>query len=224
MHPAPPASLGRGIVLDDGAPAPAHWSSSDRVVIDAAVLAAPSKTIARLAVAWAERTPLVIEFQVPVETLRTTEVNHDEPYTLPASFEFAKERLQFLVWANNYDGRNEGTPVWWHARKAERLGAGPGLTTDVVLPDGRAAWCDGGPRGPVDVDDLIVHRESIEMGSLNTSPARPRSAAQGARDRPDRRRQPCCRTGENHCSGRIGQDEDIDCPTYPPGSRSLGRA
>ncbi|MDH5420219.1 MAG: ATP-dependent DNA helicase UvrD2 [Acidimicrobiia bacterium] len=179
MHLVPPASLGRGIVLDDGAPAPEHWSSSDRVVIDAAVLAAPSKTIARLAVAWAERTPLVVELRVPVETLRTTEVNLDEPYTLPASFEFTKERLQFLVWANNYDGRNEGDPIWWHARKAERIGASPGLTTDVVLPDGRAAWCDGGPRGPVDIDDLIVHRESIEMGSLNTSPARPRSTARG---------------------------------------------
>lgn len=177
MNPLPPASLGRGIVIGSGAVAPAAWSDCDRVIIDAGVIAAPAKTIARLAQAWTRREALIVELQIPAEMLREAEVTAAEPYTLPPDFEFPKERLQFLIWANNYDGRGTNPdPIWWHSRKAERLGAKPGSVTDILLPDGRAAWCDGGPRGPVDVADLLVHRESIELGTLNTSPAHPRAA------------------------------------------------
>ncbi len=56
-------------------------------------------------------------------------------------------------------------------------------TTDIVLPDGRAAWCDGGPRGPVDVREAIVHRETIERGDLHTSPARLDPARRHSRTR-----------------------------------------
>ncbi len=152
------------------------------MLIDAPALASPAKIIARLATAWAERNALIVDLRIPADSLRAVEINHAEPYTLPPSFEFPKERLQFLVWANNYDGRGDGAPIWWHARKAERFGATPGTETDIVLPDGRAAWCDGGPRGPVDVEDLIVHRESIELGTLNTSPGRPRPASDDLAD------------------------------------------
>ncbi len=177
MNPTPPGSLGRGIVVVPDVDLPSEWSTTQRVVIDEATMATPSSTIVTLAKAWANRQPMIVELAVPADRLRQPEINEAEPYTLPPNFEFGIERLQFLVWANNYDGRTDpANPVWWHARKAERFGATPGTDTDIRLPDGRAAWCDGGPRGPVDVDDLIVHRESIEMGTLHTSPSKPTAA------------------------------------------------
>ena len=36
------------------------------------------------------------------------------------------DRLHFLVWANSYDARADGEPIWWWARKAARLGATEG--------------------------------------------------------------------------------------------------
>jgi DNA helicase-2/ATP-dependent DNA helicase PcrA len=82
-----------------------------------------------------------------------------------------RDELSFLLGADLYDGRSHDTaapPVWWPARRALRLGcrpAPPGSTADVLLPDGRAAWIDAGPRGPVAgwPDEAVrVHRESVE--------------------------------------------------------------
>src|SRR3546814_7828874 len=56
------------------------------------------------------------------------------------------DRFHFLVWANSYDARGGGEPIWWWARKASRLGAVEGGPADVTLPDGTPAWIDGGPR------------------------------------------------------------------------------
>lgn len=168
--------FGRGIVVNPGVAAPEAWAEADRIVVDASTLSSPRATVSRLANAWANRTPVVIELAVDPAILRQPERSDAEPYTLPASFEFSVERLQFLVWANNYDGRADPLqPIWWHARKAERLGAKPGTGTDISLPDGRAAWCDGGPRGPINVSEPIIHRESIEAGTLNASPATPKT-------------------------------------------------
>ena len=41
-----------------------------------------------------------------------------------------------------------------------------------MLPDGHAAWIDGGPRGPIaasDLDEPVVHAESVELGRLTPS-------------------------------------------------------
>jgi hypothetical protein len=86
---------------------------------------------------------------------------------------FARERLHTLLWANTYDLRG-GEPRWWHGVLGQRRGgAAPANDVgDLVLPDGRAAWVDGGPRGPLATpltgrDDLpIVHRESVALGRL----------------------------------------------------------
>lgn len=101
--------------------------------------------------------------------MRAAETSVAAPWQLNPAFEFARERLQYLVWSNNYDCRGD-EPIWWHGRRAERLGAtavsgGPG---DVLLGDGTPAWCDGGPRQPLTVpgDLAVVHRETIEAGSL----------------------------------------------------------
>lgn len=125
--------------------------------------------------AWANRQPVVVALAVDPATFRNPSSNPTEPWRLGASFEFWLDRLQFLVWANTYDARagDAGTePVWWWARKAERLGAKvtPGGPTDVVLPDGRRAWIDGGPRQPFALADEVVHYESVELGSLAAVP------------------------------------------------------
>ncbi len=158
------------------------WLASARVRVDEATLAAPAAAIAQLAEAWAERSPVIIELEVPNDTLRIPERTDVEPHDLPPSFEFERERLHHLVWANTYDARS-GTPIWWHGRKAERLGATPTDQADVRLPDGRLAWCDGGPRGPVaGLAHPIVHRESIDMGTLHTSNAGAEPTADGLAD------------------------------------------
>ena len=165
-----PRSLGRGVVVRTIVQIPSPWADAPRVTIDEAALRAPREAVDALHTAWQTRTPVVVVLEVDANDLRQPETEKREPYLLTADFEFRRERLHFLVWANNYDLRS-GTAVWWHSENAVRLGAKAGGDADVVLPDGRAAWCDGGPRGPVDVSQAIVHRETIERDLLHTSPA-----------------------------------------------------
>jgi DNA helicase-2/ATP-dependent DNA helicase PcrA len=162
-----PAALGRGVIVDDGADAPEPWAGAPRVVVDDAVLRDPAGTIETLHEAWQQRHPIVVELRVPVEELRTPEHELRAPHALTPSFTFTRELLYFLVRANSYDARRangrDGTPRWWPVTEAERLGARPGTTTDLVLPDGTEAWCDGGPRAPAPVP--VVHRSSLEAGA-----------------------------------------------------------
>jgi len=172
MFPGP-TLLGRGLVILPGQDVPPAFASAPRVCIDEDVLASPHDAVRRLHHFWATRTPAVIEFAVPQSLLATAQTEQQAPYALSPAFEFAQERLHFLVWANNYDMRN-GNPVWWRTRKALRLGATDlnGETAGDVLVHGEAVWCDGGPRGPLPLDIPILHRESIERGRLHaTGPA-----------------------------------------------------
>jgi len=170
-----PAALGRSVVVSGDTPPPVPWSGAAEVVVDDDALAAPAALVATLHDGWVHRRPLVIRLQVDPRELRTPSVITAEPWSLRADTETWSDRVQFLVWANSYDARPKGEPVWWWARKAVRLGAhpatGPG---DVVLADGEAAWVDGGPRQPFAPDALgglhLVHAESVERGSLAPAP------------------------------------------------------
>ena len=182
-HDATPAALGRGVVVLAGDPVPAAWANTPQVVVDEGVLGAPTTTLRALHEAWAARRPVAVVLGVDPARLRAPAVLADEPWTVGPDLEPGLERLQFLVWANTYDARRGGDPVWWWGRKAERLGAravedgGPG---DVVLPDGRRAWVDGGPRALLDPAGLgaeVVHRESVDLGTLRVaSPPQPPTA------------------------------------------------
>lgn len=174
MIPQTALSLGRGVIVTAGAAAPPPWADRPRVLIDEAVVDAPEATVDRLHRLWRERTPVVVEIAVPVERLRTTEVERRPPWELDAGFTFALERLYFLARANNYDART-GRLRWWPAELATRLGAtsggdagGDGARADVVLANATPAWVDGGPRGTGRVPDghVIVHRSTVESGSL----------------------------------------------------------
>src|SRR5437868_4449936 len=164
--PPGPAALGRGVIVESGAPAPEAWAGATRVVVDDGALATPRATVDELHQLWATRTPVVVDLRVAREALSAPEQDDRLAYDLTPDFDFARERCYFLVRANNYDART-GTPSWGAAAEAQRLGARPGGPADVLLADGTPAWCDGGPRAAGLLPaEQIVHRVAIESGSL----------------------------------------------------------
>ena len=169
--PGPPA-LGRGAVVRPGVEVPTACASWPRFVVDDDTLASPAVRLrTSCTTSGSPRRPFVVVLAAGCRRAAgAPERTELAPFELDPAFEFARERLQFLVWSNTYDLRGP-EPIWWHGRRAERLGARPGDATDVVLGPGVLAWCDGGPRQPLDLGDgsLIVHREEIEAaGSAPT--------------------------------------------------------
>jgi DNA helicase-2/ATP-dependent DNA helicase PcrA len=165
-----PSELGRGVVVGPGQDPPAAWAATGRVVVDEEAVAAPAGTLAALHAAWAGRVPVTVELASDPRALREPETCTAPVWSLTPSFEFERERLQFLVWANTYDAR-EGEPVWWHGRRAARLlsdhGVVPGGPADLVGPDATPVYVDGGPFSPPAVPGAeVVHRWSIEAGEL----------------------------------------------------------
>src|SRR5579872_6826641 len=114
-----PEWLGRGVVVGPGAAPPDAWHGLERISVGPAEVAAPDEVVRRMHDAWLARRPLVVELAVPPASLNEAERCDLPPYELTASFTFERERLAFLVWANNYDFRS-GELIWWHGRKAER--------------------------------------------------------------------------------------------------------
>jgi DNA helicase-2/ATP-dependent DNA helicase PcrA len=175
-----PSVLGRGVVVDAGGDVPPAWSGAPVVTVDEAALADPEAVVTALHAAWSGRRPVVVRLAVDPARFRDP-VDHvvPEPWLLDPGLELWLDRLHFLVWANTYDART-GTPVWWWARKAARLGAteaapGDGPEADIVLADGSPAWVDGGPRGALTPDDVgaaLVHAESVDQGALTLVPSR----------------------------------------------------
>ncbi len=169
--PGPP-ELGRGVVVLPGVAPPEPWKECPRLLIERESLTDPVAALETLHRAWFERQPVVVELAIDPKALRDPEVCHRPVYDLGPRFEFSRERLQFLVWANNYDARS-GHPVWWHGRKVARsfpddgvVEAGP---ADIVLSDGRSLYVDGGPFAPPPLPSGIgvVHRWNTEAGSLS---------------------------------------------------------
>ncbi len=169
--PGPP-ELGRGVVVLPGVAPPEPWKECPRLLIERESLTDPVAALETLHRAWFERQPVVVELAVDPKTLRDPEVCHRSVYDLTPRFEFSRERLQFLVWANNYDARSED-PIWWHGRKVARSfpddGVVEGGPADIVLSDGRPLYVDGGPFAPPPLPSGIgvVHRWNTEAGSLS---------------------------------------------------------
>jgi DNA helicase-2/ATP-dependent DNA helicase PcrA len=179
-----PAAFGRGVVVNAGDPVPQPWAGAPEVVVDDDALAEPAAVVAALHEAWAARRAVVVRLAVdPARFREPPDIEVAEPWRLDPGFELWHDRLHFLVWANTYDAR-DGEPVWWWARKAQRLGAAAaphshavdsGVAADVVLADGTPAWIDGGPRGDLGAGTVgeaaVVHAESIDCGRLTPVPA-----------------------------------------------------
>jgi DNA helicase-2/ATP-dependent DNA helicase PcrA len=157
--------------VEPGSPVPHPWAHCPRLTVGPEELASPTAAVATLHQAWMERRPMVVELAVGSDQLRAPETFDGPVHSLTPDFEFERERLHFLVWANNYDARS-GPPVWWHGRKAARLwsdqGVAPGPRSDLVLADGTSLWVDGGPSHPPDLGaaDPVVHRWNAERATL----------------------------------------------------------
>ena len=163
-----PEVLGRGVVVSPDSRSPLE--SAERVVVDRPVLADSKRlqeVVDRLHRHWVERRPVTVELGLEVSELRRPVVERRAPWMLGPGYTPLVERLHFLVWANNWDGRN-GDPIWWWSRKAIRLGARIGGRADIVLPGGEHAWVDGGPRAPLDLP--VVHSQTVEQGRLRLQP------------------------------------------------------
>lgn len=163
-----PTPLGRGVVVLPGGPVPSGAAGWPLLRIDHEVLASPAEALAWLDAAWRSRQPTVVELAVPFADLKRPEVDERPVYALDPTFEFPRERLHFLVWANRYDAReSDDAPRWHHTTRALRLGAAASDHTDVVLSDGTAVWIDGGPRAVgVDGDIPVVHINQLWAEAL----------------------------------------------------------
>lgn len=182
-----PLALGRGVVVLTGVTVPQPWADAPVVTIDEAVLADPRAVVDRLHRLWVARSPYVVALAVDPRRFRTPESITDDVWRLTADTEAFFDRLHFLAWANTYDARADGDPIWWWGRKAARLGATetPDGPADVLLADGTPAFIDGGPRGPIDVtsvgdasadasadrgqsgDAVVIASETVDTGRLD---------------------------------------------------------
>jgi DNA helicase-2/ATP-dependent DNA helicase PcrA len=162
-----PTELGRSVVVGPGAPVPSAWADADRVPIDSVVLADPvrlAETVTDLHRRYVRRTPTVFELGVAQDELVTPETTDAAPFDLGARFTFLRERLVKAIWHNSYDARTD-PPVWWWAQKAAaRLEVTVGGPADVLMTDGSPVWIDGGPREPLDLDTVVIHHETVDLG------------------------------------------------------------
>ncbi len=139
---AGPASLGRSVLVAEGVEAPAPWSDCARVAVRAADLSNPG-FLAEVRRTFLTRSRAVYALATDVEE-PPPGLLADDVYDVRVDHDFVPEATWALLTANAVDARSD-PPVWPCAALAIRLGATPGGSADVLLPDGRAAWCDGGP-------------------------------------------------------------------------------
>ena len=166
-----PVVSGRSVVVQPGQRAPAAWAGCDRVQVKKAEVAAADA----LACAWRERRSLVIELtpglgldrpeEAPMESIRGL-----QPWEWEFDLDLVGERLHHGVWANSVDAREGDVRHQW-ADWAVALGARRDSTgeSDVVLPDGQPALCDGGPLDAslaYRAGIAVVHRVGLEHRSL----------------------------------------------------------
>ena len=171
-------SLGRSVVVGPGQAAPEEWSGCERVC----VRGVDAATADELGAAWRARRPLIVELSPGLglddaEVPPVEAVTGRQPWEWPVDLDLVGERLHHALWANAVDARvGTGRRRWRWAELAVRLGAtftgaagGRGVVADVVLPDGTAAVCDGGPldaTAAATSGPAVVHRISLEHGSL----------------------------------------------------------
>jgi DNA helicase-2/ATP-dependent DNA helicase PcrA len=167
----PPGKLapvfGRSVLVAPGAPAPEAWSGCRRVSLDSENLAQVLET---LELAFLARTPLVIEID-PEWRPPAAEVQSAPVWSLDPGFSFPAERLVHAATSNSVDARR-GEPVWAWSGSAVAMGARPGGPADVILPDGRPAFIDGGPLRFAEAGSegvpaaVVVPATAVEHGRL----------------------------------------------------------
>ncbi|MBI2704011.1 MAG: ATP-dependent DNA helicase UvrD2 [Actinobacteria bacterium] len=164
-----PAALGRSLLIEPGGAVPPPWSACDRVVVPVADRGSLLESVRR---AFNAREPTVYEIEPGESEIHDAggAVGRGAVWQVPVSFEFGAETLEQLMRSNAVDARDPANPVFAPLRQAMALGAEPATAGagDIVLPDGRHAFCDGGPLGlaRAGVDAPIVPGVSLEHGYL----------------------------------------------------------
>ena len=164
-----PEVLGRHVMVGVGDPAPDAWAACAASSSTPPSLAAPSETVRALRDAAGS---VVIELACRVrQPARHGE--SAEQYELGPGFTFELDELHWLVWANSIDARDASSPRWAAVAAAVALGARPtdaGVPGDVVLPDGRSVWLDGGPIRHLDPVDgaAVLHTVQLDHRRLDT--------------------------------------------------------
>jgi DNA helicase-2/ATP-dependent DNA helicase PcrA len=162
------------VVVGPGAPPPPAWVDADRIRIDPALLADArllAETVNDVQRRYVRRTPTVFELDLASEELATAETTDAPPYELGGRFTFLRERLVKAVWHNSYDARADPLVWWWGHKAAARLQVTVGGQADVVEADGTPAWIDGGPRQPLDLDEVVIHHETVDLGRDHPVPS-----------------------------------------------------
>jgi len=175
---AGPEALGRSLIVGPGQVAPVPWADAPRVILDAGSLVDPTGVVAELHPRWSARERFVVELAADLPE-EPTEVESAEPWTLAPDHTFLVDQLVHLVRANAVDLRDPAAPSFDPRSRALALGAAPSPHADVALPDGREAWCDG---GPLDVERAralgapLVPALNLEQGRLEAVGLEPPSA------------------------------------------------
>lgn len=169
-----PSQLGRSVVVLPGRSAPSEWRDAERIVIDQTLLADPealAATVASVQHRYVLREPTVFELGIDPVELSEPETINAPPNALGATFTFLRERLLKAVWHNSYDARGDELVWWWSRKATELIDVEVGGPADVLGADGTPYWIDGGPRHPLDLDEAVIHHESVEQRRLAPIPA-----------------------------------------------------
>ncbi|MBW3590334.1 MAG: ATP-dependent DNA helicase UvrD2 [Actinobacteria bacterium] len=165
-RPAP--ALGRGVIVSPGQPAPEPWASCPRIRLGGP--GSLPEQLEDLVRCHFERQPVVVELQG--EWSETSQETFPEPpWSLTPAFTFPGEQLRTVL-GNCLDARSGEGLGWALTNRAVRLGATPGGPADVILPDGRPAYCDGGPlrylapQPTAKSSAPVLHRVALEHSSL----------------------------------------------------------
>jgi DNA helicase-2/ATP-dependent DNA helicase PcrA len=180
---AGPKVLGRSVFLAPGVDPPHPWASSARILLNGASLASP-ETLHAVRRAYLSREPVVYEVDPALE-IPERETDEREVWRVPPEADFVAEATWRLARANAVDARDFTNPAWPLCAMALAAGAtaAPGRNVDAVLPDGRPAWCDGGPlhlwqQGDERFGDaVVVPRIALTRGLLTPVAAQTPTAA-----------------------------------------------
>ena len=196
-----PAALGRGVIVESGAPAPEAWADAPRVVLDDAALASPAAIVERAARLVGD--PHAGGHRPPGGAGGVERARDRRPPRVRAHARVRRSSASACTSstrANNYDAR-DGTRVGAPPRKrrasARASRARPTCCSPTAPRRGATA---GRARRGSSVDAPIVHRFAIEAGALRPDVERRPRARRRAGSRPTSARRCCTRAARRGSS------------------------
>ena len=166
---AGPPQLGRSLLVWSGADIPSSWDGCGLVDVTEERLGDPS-FLAEVRDAFFTRVPVVYSLEPGLQPPAAA-VHEAAAWSTAVDHDFVAETAWALMTRNAVDARS-GAPAWELADMAIALGASQTDHADVLLPDGRAAWCDGGALRLWTPEDFeggsveVIPFEAIDAGSL----------------------------------------------------------